>query len=198
MARRILGLVGGIACGKSTVASLFSRERRCRVVDADALARRIFGRGGVAPRIAERFPAARARGGGVDRARLAAIVFADAGELRALEEILHPPIRREMERAIAAARERYVLVDAPLLFETGADALCDAIVYVACPARVRRARARRDRGWSAEEHRARESRQWSCRRKRARADYVVDNGGDAEEARRSVRRLVRALERDGT
>lgn len=195
MARTVLGLVGGIASGKSTVASLFRRERRCLLLDADAIAHRILARGPVRKQVARRFPGTVRGKGPPDRARLAAAVFGDPKALRDLEAILHPPIRRALERAIRGAKAPYVLVDAPLLQETGADALCDAVVYVACPARARRARSRRSRGWSETEHRAREARQWTCRRKRARADFAVNNGGDAEEARRSVRRVLRTLER---
>jgi dephospho-CoA kinase len=130
----------------------------------------------------------------MDRAALAEIVFSDPRALAALEEIVHPPIRRAMVRAIAAARTPLVIVDAALLQETGADALCDAVVYVACPARVRRARAIRGRSWTADQWRAREARQWPVRRKRARADLVVDNGDGRGRTRRDVRRALRALE----
>jgi dephospho-CoA kinase len=81
-----------------------------------------------------------------------------------------------------------------LLLETGLDRLCDALIYVACPARKRRRRAHENRGWSAAEHRAREARQWSLRKKRARADYIVDNGFTPEQSRRDVRAALRAIE----
>jgi dephospho-CoA kinase len=131
----------------------------------------------------------------MDRKELARMAFSSPRALAALEAITHPPIRRAIEARIRRARQDLVVLDAALLQETGADALCDQVWYVACPARERRRRARRGRGWSEAEHRAREARQWSCRRKRARADGVIDNGADEARARRDVRRALRGIER---
>jgi len=192
MSRTVIGLVGGIASGKSTVARLWALERRAVHVDADAIARRVLGRADVRAALARRL---RGLGKGrIDRDVLARTVFLDPRALKALEEVTHPRIREAMVRAIERAKAPYVLVDAALLQETGADSLCDAVVYVACPARTRRARSRKTRGWSEEHHRAREARQWSCRRKRARADFAVDNSGDAARTRREVRRLIARIE----
>jgi len=189
-----IGLVGGIASGKSTVARLFATERLAVHVDADAIARRVLDRPAVRAALARRIPGIGARGS-LDREMLARKVFGDARALAALEEITHPAIRRGVEAALRRARTPYVLLDAALLQENGADALCDLVVYVACPARTRRARTRRRRGWSEAHHRAREARQWSCRRKRARADFVVDNGNGLDRTRRDVRRLIRKIEK---
>lgn len=194
MPRIVIGLVGGIASGKSTVAALFMEEREAVHVDADAIARRVLTRPGVKKALADRLPGAVGADGTVDRRELARIVFNDAPALAALEGVTHPPIRRAIRSALARAAAPLVLLDAALLQESGADGLCDAVVYVACPARVRRARAVRDRGWTEAEHRAREARQWPCRRKRAHADFVVDNSGDRARTRRDVRRILRRLE----
>jgi dephospho-CoA kinase len=195
MSRTVIGLVGGIASGKSMVASLFAEERSAVHLDADGVARRVLARPAVVKAVARRIPGALGRDGKMDRQKLARKVFSDPQALAALEEITHPPIRRALERALRRARAPYVLLDAALLQETGADELCDVVVYVACPARTRRARARSHRGWSGAEHRAREARQWSLRRKRAGADLVVDNAGDEARTRRDVRRVLRTLER---
>ncbi|MHC4549790.1 MAG: dephospho-CoA kinase [Planctomycetota bacterium] len=197
MSRIVIGLVGGIASGKSTVAALFAEERPAANVDADAIARRVVGRPAVQKALVRRIPGIAGRDGKMDRTKLTHRVFSSARALAALEEVTHPLIRRAIVRAIARAPTPYVLVDAALLQETGADELCDAVVYVACPARTRRSRTRRSRGWTAAEHRAREARQWSCRRKRSRADFVVDNAGEAARARRVVRRILRRIERRG-
>jgi len=195
MSRTVIGLVGGIASGKTMVATLFAEERPAVHLDADRVARRVLARPAVGKAVARKIPGAVGDDGRMDRQKLAREVFSNPQALAALEEITHPPIRRAVEHAIRRARAPYVLVDAALLQETGADGLCDKVVYVACPARTRRARTRRRRGWSDEEHRAREARQWSCRRKRAAADLVIDNAGDAARTRREVRRLLRKLER---
>lgn len=194
MARIVLGLVGGIASGKSAVAALFRKARRSRLVDADAIAREVVDSPPVRREVARLFPEARAAGG-FDRSLLARIVFSRPARLRQLEGVTHPAIRLEMERRIRRAREPLVLVDAPLLQETGADRLCDALVYVACPQAQRRARARRSRGWSAAEHAARERRQWPLRRKRAGARFLVRNGGTLAMARRDVGQILKTLDR---
>jgi len=194
MSQTVIGLVGGIASGKSTVAALFAEEREAVHVDADAIARRVLGQPDVQDALARRFPGARGPDGRMDRTKLARRVFRDRKALADLEALTHPRIRTALERAVARAGGRLVVLDAALLQETGADALCDAVVYVACPARVRRRRARA-RGWTEAEHRAREARQWSCRRKRARADFVVRNEGDLSRTRRDVRRVLRRIER---
>ena len=152
----VIGLVGGIASGKSTVAELFAALCDSVHLDADAAARRVLRRPEVVEALARRFPAHADRRGRVDREGLARTVFRDRAALADLEEITHPPIRAALERALRRSRSRYVLLDAPLLLETGFSETCDVVVYVACPARQRRARARRERGWTDAEHRARE------------------------------------------
>lgn len=196
MSLTVIGLVGGIASGKSTVATHFAALRPGVRVDADALAHRALDRPAVREAIARRFPGTAGRDGKTDREKLAAVVFRDAQALQDLERITHPVIRRAIRRQIRDAEGPYVFLDAALLQETGAVELCDWVVYVACPARVRRSRARRDRGWSEAEHRRREARQWPCARKRAGADFVVDNSGDARRCRNDVRRALRAIERE--
>ena len=194
MSRVVIGLVGGIASGKSTVARLWALERRAVHVDADAIARRVLARPEVRAALRRRLPGA-GTSGRIRREMLAERVFRDPRALRALEEITHPPIRRAIVAALARARAPYVLLDAALLQETGADALCDAVLYVACPARQRRSRSRRTRGWTEAHHRAREARQWPCRRKRARADFAIDNSGPPARTRRAVRAIIRRIER---
>jgi len=193
----IIGLVGGIASGKSSVARLIADLRPAEHVDADAIARRVLARPAVRKALARRIPGVLDRGeGNVNRTKLAQRVFQESPRaLMALEEITHPPIRRAIRQAIRRARKPHILLDAALLQERGAADLCDRVIYVACPARVRRARSKRDRGWSEKEHRAREAQQWSCRRKRAHADMVVDNSGDPARTRRDVERILRRIER---
>ncbi|MGQ0613128.1 MAG: dephospho-CoA kinase [Planctomycetaceae bacterium] len=197
MALAVVGLSGGIAAGKSTVAALLARRLPAVHLDADAVARRILNLPAVRARVARAFPGSVRRDGTFDRGGLARTVFGDPQALIRLESILHPLVRRALESEIsgARARGRVVLLDAPLLQETGADLLCDRVVYVACPARVRRRRSRLARGWSAAQHRAREARQWSCRRKRARSHLVVENAGDRTRLRLDVARAAAAIRR---
>ena len=191
----VIGLVGGIASGKSTVAALFAVLRPGVRVDADAIARKVVARPSVQEAIVTRLPAVTGRDGSVDRQKLARLAFSNRAALKILEEITHQEIRRAVLTAIRKTAG-IVYLDAPLLLETGADELCDWLVYVACPARVRRRRAR-TRGWTDAEHRRRERRQWPLRKKRARADFVVDNHGNLAATRRDVRRVLRRLEKSG-
>ncbi len=195
MSQTVIGFVGGIASGKSTVAALFQALRPGRRVDADAIARRVVSTPAVQEAIRTRLPGATGRDGAVDRKKLARLAFSRRAVLKTLEEITHPSIRRAIHRAIRKARG-FVYLDAPLLQETGADELCDWVVYVACPARARRRRAR-DRGWPDREHARREARQWSCRKKRANACFSVDNSGDLARTRREVARVLRRLDKSG-
>jgi dephospho-CoA kinase len=190
----VVGIVGGIASGKSTVAAELAVACGAGRLDADAVARRVLMRPGIRDEVGRALPRAVGKGGRVDRARLAELVFRDAKALARLESILHPPIRRALQRRLDLAEEKVVLVDAPLLQETGLDAMCDLVAYVACPARMRRARSRRARGWTSKEHDAREARQWSCRKKRARADFVVRHGSDPRTFRSDMRRLRKRIE----
>jgi dephospho-CoA kinase len=191
MSRLVIGLVGGIASGKSTVARLWALETAAVHVDADAIAREVLGRRAVLAALRRRIPGLGK--GRIDRQMLAEKVFKDPRALQALEEVTHPRIREAIVLAIGRERARDVLLDAALLQETGADELCDAVVYVSCPARKRRARTRRARGWTDAHHRAREARQWSCLRKRARADHSIDNSDGQERTRSEVRRLIARL-----
>ncbi len=194
MTRTVVGIVGGIASGKSTVAAELAASCGAGLLDADVVARRVLMRPGVQNEVGRAFPRAVGKDGKVDRARLAELVFRDGKALARLENILHPPIRRALQRRLERAEETVVLIDAPLLQETGLDAMCDLVVYVECSARLRRARSRRARGWTQKEHDEREARQWSCRKKRAQADFVVRNGPDPRAFQSDLKRLRKRIE----
>jgi len=183
-----VGLVGGVACGKSMAASFF-RQLGARCVDADSIARQVLGRPAVRRALARAFGPSVVAGGRIDRRGLAEKAFRTGRSVRRLNAIVHPHIAREMRRRIRAARG-VVLVDAPLLQEAGIDGWCDAVVYVDAPRRQRAARAAA-RGWPPGELARRERLQWSAARKRAGADHVVDNGGTKAAARRQIGKLYR-------
>jgi dephospho-CoA kinase len=178
----ILGLTGGIGCGKSTVAAALA-ARGWTVIDTDVLAREL-----VAPGSPATLAIARAFGDGMlgadgapDRRKLADRVFRDPDARRQLESILHPPIRAAwLARARAdAARGRLVTVVIPLLYETGAEAEVDAVACVACSPGVQAERLRA-RGWSADDIRGRLAAQWPLQRKMDLADVVFWNDGTLE------------------
>jgi len=134
-------------------------------------------------------------GGEVNRRRLAAIVFADIAELRALEAIVFPWIERRIAEEIARARQEaavtVILLDAAILLEAGWNKHCDWIVYVHTPRDIRHARLAAQRGWTAKEVDARACAQLSLTDKVTRADAVVDNSGPPEALARQVDGLLR-------
>lgn len=183
-----VGLTGGIASGKSTVARMLA-ERGVPVIDADALAREVVGPGTAAlAAIAARWPGV-VRDGALDRQALGAIVFADAAERAALEAIVHPAIRAEAFRrleTLEAAGAPVAVYEAALLVETGLDRELDALIVVSLPEeeQVRRLVARD--GVPEAAARARVAAQAPLAEKLARAHYVIENTGDLADLRARV------------
>ena len=154
------------------------------MVDADAIVRRMLDRPVVRRSLVKAFGPGVMRGGRIDRAAVARAAFADAASVRRLNAAVHPHVRREIVRRLRRRRGATVL-DAPLLLETGADKLCDVVVFVDAPIAKRIRRAAK-RGWDGREVRRREKFQWPVSRKRARADFVVRNNGSRAELRKRV------------
>lgn len=191
-----IGLTGGIASGKSTVARLLE-ARGVPVIDADQIARQVVepGSPGLAA-IRSRWPGV-VRDGALDRKALGAIVFADPAERRALEAITHPLIRAEAARRFARAREAgasVVVYEAALLFENDLDRELDATILVAAPVEAQIERMRRRDGLSQEEAEARLRAQMPLDEKRRRATFVVENDGDLERLERRVSSLWSEIE----
>lgn len=192
---KIIGLTGGIGMGKSTAAAAF-RRARIPVFDADASVHRLQARGGrgVAP-IEAAFPGT-TRNGAVDRAALRQAVLGKREALRELEHILHPLVRQEEHAFIARARRagnRAVVLDIPLLFETGWDQGVDKIVVVSAPRTVQMQRVRQRRKMSLSDIAAIIARQMPDAEKRRRADVVIRTGLSRHHAQRALRRFVRSL-----
>ncbi|MCC3375854.1 dephospho-CoA kinase [Cohnella sp. REN36] len=189
-----IGLTGGIATGKSTVARLLV-ERGAALVDADRIAREIV-EPGQAPlaQIADRFgPEVLQADGTLDRRRLGQIVFADAAKRKELEAITHPAIRALMrERVEALERERpdrLVVADIPLLYESGLASLYDAVLVVYVPRALQRQRLMARDGLTAEEADKRLSAQMDIEEKKRRADYVIDNSSSLDDTAKQVERF---------
>ncbi|HEX4129407.1 MAG TPA: dephospho-CoA kinase [Pirellulales bacterium] len=195
----ILGILGGVACGKSLVARQFA-ELGAGLLDADRAGHEVL-------RMPEVEQAARARWGDgifgadghVDRAALAKIVFAPGAEARReltyLEQLTHPGIAtclRQQAGQFAAQHIRAVVLDAPLLLRAGWNVLCDQIIFIDAPWEVRVARAA-TRGWNEAEVRRREAAQEPLEEKRRRADGVIDNSGSPEHTRAQVVVLWKSL-----
>lgn len=189
----VIGLMGGIAAGKSAVAELFAARGLCHV-DADAIGRAISAEPAVLAEVAAGFGPRAVRGDQLDRAELARIVFADPPARARLEAILHPRIRARIRAELAAARTRgdSVLLDAPLLLEGGLIEFCDTSVFVDASLATRARRAA-SRGWAPDELPRREAAQAPLAEKRARAAHRIDNDGDLADTERQVEALLQHL-----
>lgn len=180
----VIGLVGGVGSGKSTVAAALVR-RGGHLVVGDALGheglRQPDLRNRTVARWGERILDAK---GEVDRRTLGRIVFADPAERKALEAILFPYIERRIREELQAAQEnpatRFAVLDAAVMLEAGWAKECDHIVFIDVSRAERLRRIQRHRGWNESELEHRESAQMSLEEKRTFADAVVDNNGDAE------------------
>ena len=190
-----VGLTGSIGMGKTETARMFS-QLGIAVYDADAAVHRLYAAGGEAvAAIAEAFPECMSDGG-VDRNCLSAELRADPAALARLEAIIHPLVAREQESFIeraAADGADIVVLDIPLLFETGGDAQVDAVVVVTAPEDVQRARVLSRPGMNEALLAQLLSRQLSDVDKRQRADFVVETGKGLGHAFEQVKRIVAEL-----
>ena len=192
----IIGLAGGIACGKSFVAGCF-KQFGAALIDADRVGHEVLDQSDVQALLVDRWGSEVIIDRKVDRRRLAAIVFDpddDGQQLSELEKMTHPLIRYRIESQIEGLRNAgtvpAVVLDAPIMFRAGWDDICDQIVFVDAPIDVRRQRAAL-RGWKEGELERRESRQVAIDEKRERSTGVVDNAGDKQETRDQVNLLWR-------
>lgn len=192
---RRVGLTGGVASGKSTVATILT-ELGAVVIDADLLAREVVepGTPGLAAVVDAFGETVLTDDGRLDRPALGARVFGDEGARRRLEAILHPLIRaRGAELEAAAPADALVVHDIPLLVESGQADRFDAVVVVDVPVRTQVERMVADRGWSREDAEARVAAQASREQRRAAATYVIDNTGTRDDLRERVAEVVGEL-----
>jgi dephospho-CoA kinase len=194
----ILGLTGSIGMGKSNAAATL-RRLGVRLFDADAEVHRLLGPGGEAVGLVEAgFPGVRGEAGGIDRRRLGQLVFRDPPALRRLEAILHPMVRRAERRVVAQARarrERLVVLDSPLLFESGGVERCHFVLVVSAPLRLQRERVMRRPGMSKGRFADILRAQMPDHEKRRRADFVVATALGRSVTFRRLKAIVRTLRR---
>jgi dephospho-CoA kinase len=187
----LVGLTGGIGSGKSTVARMLA-DRGAVVLDADVLAREAVepGTAGFDAVLARFGEAVRSPDGSLDRARLAEIVFDDDDARRDLEAIVHPRVRLRIAEAVAALTDSdaVVVVDSPLLIETGGHGSFPVVVVVTAPDEARIARLAA-RGMGEADVRARMAAQMPLEEKAAHADVLLDNAGSESELDAQVDRL---------
>ena len=185
-----IGLTGGIASGKSTVTQRFT-ELGVPVIDADVASRRVVqpGTPGLA-QVVERFGAVVLADGQLDRPALRALIFNDSSSRQALDAILHPLIRAEMEREVARAQAPYVVMAIPLLVEAGSSAKrVDRVLVVDADETLQIQRLQARDGSSEQQARAILASQASRTARLAAADDVLLNTGSVAELRQAVDRL---------
>lgn len=191
----IIGLTGSIAMGKSTAAKVF-RRIRVPVYDADRAVHRALGCGGAAvPAIEKAFPDV-VKNGAVDRSALGARVFGDKAALRRLEGIVHPIVRRAQDKFLrrqSARRRPLVVLDIPLLLESGGHRRVDAIVVVSAPKFIQAQRVLARPGMTRARLKGILERQLPDREKRRRADFVVLTGLGKRGSLRKLHRIVKVL-----
>ena len=193
---KALGLSGGVAAGKSMVARMFA-ELGASVIDADRMGHDMLRRDDIKAALRERWGDGVFREDGeVDRQKVAEIVFGNGDARRFLNGLVHPPIRqriREVMDRMRAEGAPLVVLDAALLFEGGLEAWCDAVAFVNADEEARAARAKNERGWSADELGRRESAQIDPSEKMRRSDFVIDNSGERERTFEQVREIYNRL-----
>jgi dephospho-CoA kinase len=189
----IVGLAGGIGSGKTTVAKILT-ELGAVVIDSDALAHLEINSREVKAALRQWWgDSVIAADGGVDRQKVASIVFRDSAQRHRLEALLHPRIAVRRAQMMADLekdpRVKMIVLDSPLLYETDLDLLCDAIIFVDAREDQRHARTQSSRNWTPEDVRRREKAQQPLDIKRTRADYTCDNNSTLAILREQVERV---------
>ncbi len=193
----LVGLTGSIGMGKTATAKLFA-ELGVPVYDADAAVHELYDKDpGAAEAIGAAFPGA-IKGGVVDRAALSKIVTDDPEAFKVLEGIIHPLVAKKQQDWLAARRAEgtdLVVLDIPLLYETGGEARVDKVVVVSAPVELQRGRVLEREGMTEEKLAAILARQVPDEEKCKRADYIVETSGGLDNAREQVRAVIRDLRR---
>jgi len=193
----VIGILGGISSGKSTVAAEFAKLG-CAVVDADAIAAELLQRGDVKERLVQSFGKAICTEEGlIDRARLADIIFKGRQYVTRINEIIHPLVFDRTKELIAEYTDRgevnAIVLDVPLLAEAGWTDLCDVLVFVDADAETRIRRVRERGRWNEGQLKKREKFQISLDRKAQMAHYIVRNNSDLSALAGQVARIFSTL-----
>lgn len=195
----VIGIVGGIGSGKSTVARVLEKLG-CKISDSDAEAKALL----LVPEIRGLLTSRWGDGvlneaGEIDRAAIGRVVFADEAEREWLESVIHPRLhamRADLRAKSEQSGAKGFVIDAPLLFEAGLESECDAVVFVECPQKERLRRVMEYRGWDADELARREKTQLPLDEKRRRSDYLVINAGDRVSMEARVREVFDQIRRE--
>jgi len=190
----VIGIIGGVGAGKSTVAGELARLG-CALIDADRICHEMLTRDDVREQLRLRWGEGMlGPEGHVDRDAVGRTVFADPQALAELNAMLHPLIRQEGERQLRQCVDRpdipAVVIDAPLLVEAGWDALCTHLILVRSTEDDRLDRVIRDRGWDKKKWQERESSQISVDMKAQTCDYIIDNTSSVSHLVEQIREIL--------
>jgi dephospho-CoA kinase len=193
----IIGILGGIGCGKSTVAACFA-ELGCVVIDADLIAHQVLDRPDIVERLTDRWgPGVLDSGGTVSRSEVAERVFGSRDELDFLNALIHP---RVLERAEAMIDARQgdsdscgIVLDMPLLMEVGCEKKCDFLIFVDCSELKRRERIAKNAKIDIEQLKKRENFQISLDKKKEKAHYVVSNNSDKSDMAEQIAQIFSSI-----
>lgn len=190
----VLGLTGSIGMGKSTTAKMFA-DAGIPVHDADATVHALYTGGPLVEAIEKRFPGT-TNEQGVDRKKLGSAVLGDREKITQLEKLVHPHVRaaeQDFLEANKAADKKLVVLDIPLLFETGGEARVDKVLVVTAPASVQRQRVLSRSSMTEEEFEKVLARQMPDREKRLKADFLIDTSKGMDHARHAVQNIISTL-----
>lgn len=195
----VIGVVGGIGSGKSSVSRALAERRSVVIIDADKLGHELLHDSPVKQELKNEFGSEIFDAEGiVSRPALAKVVFGETKQhtknRETLNSILHPRIRIEVRKRIAQAeadgQTEAVILDAALMLETGWSENCDTIVYIDVPEEARKRRCVENRGWTAEEFEKREANQFDTNKKKSLSNHIIDNSGTLEDAGKAFEQVL--------
>lgn len=197
---KVIGIVGGIASGKSFYTDIFE-SKGAVTFKADEVAHKVLNDRAVKLKVRQRWGDAVFNDDGtVNRSKLAQIVFQGTEdsdvERKYLESLIYPPLKKRFERFLSQSESKgfiYIILDAALLLEANWDKMCDAIVFIETPKRVRLHRAVTTRGWTESEFQKREASQFSLRKKKKRSQFILNGLAKKEDAVQAVEELLKRI-----
>lgn len=192
---KLIGITGGLGSGKTVIAGYF-KNSGSKVIDADKVTHAVLLNKGIKEEIVATFGKGVLKNGRVNRKKLAKIVFNNKGNLKKLCSIVHPPILKRIRNIITNSKKKIIVIDGPLLIESGLHREMDKIIVVSINKKDQIGRCIK-LGYSKEEALKRIKAQMPLRQKLRYADFIIDNNGSKLEAKRQVAQIWRKLNENG-